>query len=68
MLSQTLARWVYGPEDKIELLPWRYGMMRTVDRNGRLVALFSSEHELNFYANKYPEITFLEQPKLETED
>ncbi len=65
MLPQTLARWVYGPEDKIELLPWRYGMMRVQDRNGRLVALFSSEHELNFYSNKYPEITFLEQPQLE---
>lgn len=68
MLPQTLARWVYGPEDKINLLPWRYGMMRVQDRNGRLVALFSSEHELNFYSNKYPEITFLEQPKMETGD
>ncbi|MCB9418688.1 MAG: peptide chain release factor 3 [Ardenticatenaceae bacterium] len=68
MLPQSLARWVYGPEDKIELLPWRYGMMRVVDRNGRLVALFSSEHELNFYANKYPEITFLEQPQSEIGD
>jgi peptide chain release factor 3 len=65
MLPQTLARWVYGPEDKIELLPWRYGMMRVQDRNGRLVALFSSQHELNFYANKYPEITFLEQPRVD---
>ena len=68
MLPQTLARWVYGPEDKIDLLPWRYGMMRVQDRNGRLVALFSSEHELNFYGNKYPEITFLVQPKVETGD
>ncbi len=68
MLPQSLARWVYGPEDKIELLPWRYGMMRVQDRNGRLVALFSSEHELNFYSNKYPEITFLEQPKIESGD
>jgi hypothetical protein len=32
------------------------------------VALFSSEHELNFYSNKYPEITFLEQPKIEIGD
>jgi peptide chain release factor 3 len=68
MLPQSLARWVYGPEDKIDLLPWRYGMMRVQDRNGRLVALFSSEHELNFYSNKYPEITFLEQPKVMIDD
>ncbi|MCP4427816.1 MAG: peptide chain release factor 3 [Chloroflexi bacterium] len=67
-LPQTLARWVYGPEEKIELLPWRYGMMKVQDRDGRLVALFSSQHELNFYSNKYPEISFLEQPRLETED
>jgi peptide chain release factor 3 len=58
MLPHQLSRWVEGPEAQIELLPWRYSMMRTVDENGRLVALFSSPHELNFYAEKYPEIAF----------
>lgn len=58
MLPHQLSRWVEGPEAQIELLPWRYSMMKTVDENGRLVALFSSPHELNFYAEKYREIAF----------
>jgi peptide chain release factor 3 len=57
-LPHQLSRWVEGPEDKIALLPWRYGMLRTEDRDGRLVALFSSPHELNFYNDKYPDIVF----------
>ena len=24
----SLARWVEGPEEQIELLPWRYGLVR----------------------------------------
>ncbi|MEM7113232.1 MAG: peptide chain release factor 3 [Chloroflexota bacterium] len=58
MLPHQLARWVEGPDDQIELLPWRYSMMKTVDENGRLVALFSSPHELSFYSEKYPDIQF----------
>ena len=33
-------------------------ILRTRDLEGRLVALFNSEHELNFYAGKFPDITF----------
>jgi peptide subunit release factor RF-3 len=33
-------------------------MMQTRDVDGRLVALFSSEHELNYYSDKFPEIQF----------
>ncbi len=58
-LPHRLSRWVEGPEDEIEKLPWRYSLMRTEDGNGRLVALFNSEHEFNFYSNKHPEITFI---------
>ncbi|GAB4281066.1 MAG: peptide chain release factor 3 [Candidatus Promineifilaceae bacterium] len=58
-LPHQLSRWVEGPADQIEQLPWRYGMMRTKDKDGRLVALFSSQHEFQYYSNKYPDIQFL---------
>ena len=44
----------------IEALPWQYSMIRAQDRYGKLVALKNSEHDLNFYAGKYPELTFSE--------
>ena len=58
MLPHQLARLVDGPEDQIEALPWRYSLLRTKDSQGRLVALFNSEHELNFYSNKFPDLRF----------
>ncbi|MCP4416047.1 MAG: peptide chain release factor 3 [Chloroflexi bacterium] len=58
-LPHQLSRWVKGPQEQIDQLPWRYGMMRTEDLDGRLVALFSSPHELNFYGGKYPDIQFI---------
>ena len=33
-------------------------MLKTKDYDGRVVALFNSTHELNFYSEKYPEIAF----------
>jgi peptide chain release factor 3 len=57
-LPHRLCRWVEGPEESIEKLPWRYGMMRARDYDGRLVALCNSPHELNYYQEKYPELTF----------
>ena len=58
MLPHRLARWLSGDEADIDLLPWRYALLRTEDVNGRLVALFNSEHELTYYQNKYPNIHF----------
>ena len=58
MLPHQLSRFVEGPADQIERLPWRYSMMQTRDVDGQLVALFSSEHELNYYSDKFPEIQF----------
>jgi peptide chain release factor 3 len=58
MLPHSLSRYVEGPEEEIEKLPWRYGVMRVQDENGRLIALFNSEHEMNFYSSRHPEITF----------
>lgn len=58
-LPHQLCRFVQGPPEEIEQLPWRFsGMMKTQDANGRLVGLFNSEHEFNYYQNKYPEIQF----------
>ena len=58
MLPHQLSRWVDGPPSEIDKLPWRYSLMRTQDKDGRLVALFNSEHEFNFYRNKHPQIEF----------
>ena len=59
-LPHQLSRWVEGPAALIDQLPWRYGMLRTEDEDGRLVALFSSPHEMTFYADKFPDIRFLD--------
>lgn len=57
-LPHSLARWVEGDEAQIEQLPWQYGVKKLQDRDGRLVGLFNSEHELAFYGNKFPEVQF----------
>lgn len=62
MLPHQLCRYVSGPQETIEQLPWRYGMLRAQDGEGRLVALFSSPHELHYYAQKHSDLTFQEQP------
>lgn len=61
-LPHSLARWVEGPEEQIELLPWRYGLVRAQDRDGALVGLFNSEHELSYYEGKYPDLSFKQTP------
>lgn len=58
MLPHQLARWVDGPEAEIAQLPWQYGVMRTQDVDGRLVALFNSQHEFNYYSGKHSNIQF----------
>ncbi|MEM7334148.1 MAG: peptide chain release factor 3 [Chloroflexota bacterium] len=58
-LPHQLSRWIEGPEDEIEKLPWRFSMMKTRDRDNRIVALFNSAHEFNFYTNKHPDIDFI---------
>lgn len=58
-LPHQLSRWIEGDADELEKLPWRYSMVRTTDKDGRLVALINSEHEYNFYKNKHPEINFI---------
>jgi peptide chain release factor 3 len=58
MLPHNLSRYVEGPTEEIDKLPWRYGVMRVQDEDGRLLALFNSEHELNFYSGRHPEVIF----------
>ncbi len=58
-LPHSLSRWVVGPEASIDALPWRYGIIRAKDLEGRLVAIFNSEHELAFYEDKFDDVEFL---------
>lgn len=59
MLPHRLSRCITGPPEQIEQLPWRYsGMLRVRDAQERLIGLFNSEHELNYYRDKHPEIDF----------
>jgi peptide chain release factor 3 len=57
-MAYGVARLVEGPAGVIESLPWAYGMLRTADNRGRLVALFRSAFEVGYYAEKYPEVSF----------
>ena len=57
-LPHSISRWVEGEDEEIEKLPWRYGVLRTRDLENRLVALFNSPHELAFYDEKNPNVTF----------
>ncbi len=57
-LPHQFARWVAGPEDQIDQLPWRYGLLKTEDDAGRLVALFNTAHELHYYQDKFPNLGF----------
>jgi len=57
-LPHSLCRYVEGPPEQVEALPWQYGMLKTQDKDGRLVGLFRSEHEMNYYGGKYPDLVF----------
>ncbi len=62
MLPHTMCRWITGPPEQIEQLPWRYGLLRTQDAAGRLVGMFNSAHELSYYQGKFPQLTFKTTP------
>ena len=57
-MSYGVARIVEGPAAVVESLPWAYGMLRTTDNRGQVVALFRSEFEVGYYAEKYPDVSF----------
>jgi peptide chain release factor 3 len=57
----ALARWVSGLDAAMDNLPAsRRGTLRCVDRQGRLVILFQSAWDLEFYQREYPDITLAE--------
>ena len=57
-LPYTVARWLVGPEEEIAAFqPW--GVMRCSDQDGRPVALFPNERELDYHAGESPNLMFL---------
>ena len=59
-LPHTLCRLLSGPQAQIDALPWGYSMIKVRDAGGNLIALMNSQHELDFYSDKYPELSFTE--------
>jgi peptide chain release factor 3 len=57
-LSYKLARWIEGPPEVIERLPWGHGLLRTRDSQARLVALFRSQFDLDYCRDKFPELVY----------
>jgi peptide chain release factor 3 len=57
-LPYKLARWLDGPPDAIERLPWGHGLLRARDRQERLLALFRSQFDLNYCLEKYPGVKY----------
>jgi peptide chain release factor 3 len=57
-LSYKLARWLHGDPETIDRLPWGYGLLRARDGDGRLVALFRSQFDLDYCREKYPGLTY----------
>lgn len=60
----TVARWVIGDEKAIEQATWSSQSRRVRDREGRLVALFTSVWQLNYYVERNPDLKFLEISEL----
>jgi peptide chain release factor 3 len=57
-LGYRFSRWAEGPEEVLDRLPWGHGLHRVRDDEGRLVALFNSQFDLDYVLQKYPEVTF----------
>lgn len=58
ILPYKLARWLDGPADALERLPWGHGLLRARDAQERLVALFRSQFDLNYCLEKYPAVKY----------
>ncbi len=57
-LGYRFSRWVDGPPEVIDQLPWGHGLQKVRDTAGRLVALFHSQFDLDYCLQKFPEVTF----------
>lgn len=59
-LSYTLARLIRGPQEVIDNLPARNDFLLVRDSHDRLVALFTTPFYLNYFSEKFPELSFEE--------
>jgi peptide chain release factor 3 len=59
-LPYAAARWVTGNPENIAGATWPSQALRTRDRHGNLVVLFSSTWEMNYCIEKNPRLTFQE--------
>lgn len=59
-MAHTHLRWIKGPETAIEKLPERSEVIIARDVRNNWVALFSTTFFLKYYAEKYPELRFVE--------
>jgi peptide chain release factor 3 len=57
-LPYRLARWLTGPAEDIDRLPWGHGLLKTRDEQDRLVALFGSPFDLTYCTDKFKQVTF----------
>ncbi|HYF48659.1 MAG TPA: peptide chain release factor 3 [Planctomycetota bacterium] len=57
-LPYKLARWVEGPKEELPNLILPTNAMRTLDRNGKTVALFGSQWDLDYCVKQNPKLTF----------
>ena len=61
-LPYTMVRWIDGPETSIKSLPVRSDVLVARDSTEKFIFLFSSPFYLKFYSEKYPELTFKDEP------
>ncbi len=59
-MPHTHLRWIKGPESAIEKLPERSEAVIARDTRGVWMALFNSSFFVKYYAEKYPELRFVE--------
>ena len=57
-LPYRFSRWVDGPADMVDRLPWGHGLLKARDSQERLVALFKSQFDLDYCLQKFPEVKF----------
>jgi len=59
-LPHVLLRWIKGPDALVEKLPNRSEVMIARDSHNEWVALFSTPFFLKYYAEKNPELSFVD--------
>ncbi len=57
-LPYKVARWLEGKAEDVDRLPWGHGLLRLRDGQGRLLALFRSQFDLNYCLEKHPAVKY----------